>query len=94
MKWRLNTDATSVNVDSANVQISAGRILTVPLDADGNVDQTNSPVIWVNADMTPSNTVYFVEVYSAEGVLAWKNQMTVPVGNDSFDLGTWTPSGL
>jgi len=47
---RLNTDATT-GVD----QIVAGRIVTVPLDANGNVAGT--VLVWPNDQLTPANTV-------------------------------------
>lgn len=66
--FRLNTDAMA-----GDSQISAGRIVTFPLDANGNL----SGLIWPNDMMTPNNTVYLVQAFTAQGHLVWKQQLYI-----------------
>jgi hypothetical protein len=82
--FRLNTDATAVDC-----QISAGRLITFPLDSNGNL----SGYIWPNDQLTPA-TVYIVRAYNAAGELVWNNQMSIPSGMGAFDIGSWVPSNL
>jgi len=66
--FRLNTDAMA-----GGSQISAGRIVTFTLDANGNL----SGYIWPNDQMTPNNTVYFARAYTAEGQLVWEQEFYI-----------------
>ena len=86
LTMHLNTDA----VTGTNVQICAGRVVLVPLDSSGNV--SGVVLIWPNDQLTPTDTVYFVQAYSAQGQLAWQGQQLVTSGGGSFDLNTWVPS--
>jgi hypothetical protein len=88
MTFRLNTD---VKVTGSNIQIQAGRIVTVPLGSGGSISGT--VFLWPNSLLSPAS-VYIVKVYDANGVLAWNNQMTIPAGSGAFDIGTWIPSNL
>jgi hypothetical protein len=63
--FRLNTDAMA-----EDSQISAGRLISFPLDADGNL----SGYIWPNDQMDPSNTTYTVRAYTAQGQQVWEGQ--------------------
>jgi hypothetical protein len=66
--FRLNTDAMA-----GDCQLSAGRVVTFPLDADGNL----SGEIWPNDLMIPSNTVYFAIAYTAKGQPVWEQQLYI-----------------
>jgi hypothetical protein len=79
LKMRLNTDATT-GVD----QIVAGRIVTVPLDANGNVAGT--VLVWPNDQLTPANTVYVTQAFSASGQLCWSEELSIPSGAGSYSL--------
>jgi hypothetical protein len=70
--FRLNTDAVA-----GDSQISSGRIVTFPLDVNGNL----SGYIWPNDQMTPANTVYFVEAFTAEGQMVWEAQLHITSGS-------------
>ena len=66
--FQLNTDAMA-----GLVQITAGRIVTFNLDANGNL----SDFIWPNDQMSPNNTVYFAKAYTAQGQLVWSEQFYI-----------------
>jgi len=65
---RLNTDAVSNDGD----QVSAGIIVTVPLDANGLI--SGSAQFWPNNQLTPTDTVYIIKAYTARGQLVWEYQ--------------------
>ncbi len=71
--FRLNTDA----VASDGSQISAGRIVTFPLDTNGDL----SGYIWPNGSLTPNDTVYFVQAFTAQGELVWSQQLHITAGS-------------
>jgi hypothetical protein len=72
--FRLNMDASA-----GDSQISAGRILTFPLDVNGNL----SGLIWPNDQMTPNNTVYIAQAFTSAGQLVWDQQLFITtVGSD------------
>jgi hypothetical protein len=66
--FRLNTDAMA-----GDKQISAGRLIRFPLDANGNI----SGYIWPNDQMIPNDTVYFAKAYTASGELAWESELYI-----------------
>jgi hypothetical protein len=70
--FRLNTDAVA-----GDSQISSGRMVTFPLDVNGNL----SGYIWPNDQMTPANTVYFVEAFTAKGQMVWEAQLHITSGS-------------
>jgi hypothetical protein len=70
--FRLNTDGMA-----GDSQISAGRIVTFPLDVNGNL----SGLIWPNDQMTPNDNVYFVQAFTAEGQLVWESQLHITSGS-------------
>src|SRR5208282_6844498 len=78
LTFRLNSDARA-----GKFQINSGRIVTVPLDANGNVQ--GAVYLWPNDQMTP-DTVYILKVYSANGQMVMNTQVTIPSGTGSFDL--------
>jgi len=73
--FRLNTDA---RVDDS--QVSAGRVITFPLDSNGNL----SGLIWPNDQMNPNNTVYFVQAFTAAGQLVWEQQLFITTSGSDF----------
>jgi hypothetical protein len=66
--FRLTTDAMA-----GGSQISAGRIVTFPLDSNGNLDG----YIWPNDQMTPNNTVYIAKAYDARGQWVWESEFYI-----------------
>lgn len=77
---RLNTDATT-GVD----QICAGRIVNIPLDAFGNI--LGTILIWPNDILSPANTVYVTQAFSAAGLKVWESELSIPSGATPFSLG-------
>ena len=81
---RLNQDGVA-----SDSQISAGFLIKIPLDINGNIAGTVD--VWPNDQITPT-TVYFVDAYTASGENIWSNQQVIPSGAGSFDIGTWIPN--
>lgn len=82
LTWRLNTDATT----GTNTQIAAGRVVTVPLDAFGNIDGVVS--FWPNDQLTPSGTTYNIKAYDFRGQFVWQNQnFALPSGVGPYNFG-------
>lgn len=80
LTFRLNTDGQS------GVQVCAGRLIRVPLDAFGNIAGTVE--LWPNADLSPAGTTYAITAYTAEGQPVWQNQkFTLPTGAGAYDFG-------
>jgi len=46
-------------------QIASSRLATISLDVNGAV--LGSPMVWPNAELTPSDSVYIYSVYSQVG---------------------------
>jgi hypothetical protein len=79
LTFRLNTDGSS------GVQVAAGRLVTVPLDANGNISGTVS--LWTNDSLTPTDTSYSVIAYTANGQPVWRNmKFLLPSGAGSYDF--------
>ena len=70
----------SVDAMADDVQISAGRIIRLPLDANGNL----SGYIWPNDQMEPNNTVYIARAYTAQGQFVWESQLYITSPSGSF----------
>lgn len=83
LKVRLNIDAVS----SANDQISAGVVVTVPLDVNGLV--SGSAEFWPTDELTP-DTVYIVKAYTAAGQFVWEGTLSsgpsLLLQEDGFDF--------
>jgi hypothetical protein len=73
-------------------QVGFGIKIRVPLDGSGNVSGT--VLVWGNDDLTPVNSYYTVNAFTAKGQLAWGPQYQVVVSGATFDLGTWIPNSL
>jgi hypothetical protein len=80
---RLNTDA----VTGTGAQLAAGRLVRVSLDINGDISGT--VLLWPNDQMTPTDTVYIVRVYSVKGQLAWSSEQVIPSGVGSYDITAW-----
>src|SRR5216684_1509453 len=79
LTFRLNTDGQS------GVQVVAGRLVTVPLDASGNISGTI--LLWTNASLLPTGTTYSIIAYTAAGQPVWRNQkFTLPAGGSPYDF--------
>jgi len=67
--FQLNTDA----VTSSNQQINAGIVTSFVLDGSGTLTGN----IWPNDQLTPTNTVYKVLVYTNPGQLVWRGDLII-----------------
>lgn len=80
LTFRLNTDG------QAGVQVAAGRLVVVPLDAFGNIAGVVS--MWTNDSLTPAGTVYDIRAYTFKGQEVWRNpKFTLPAGSGAYDFG-------
>lgn len=79
LTFRLTTDAQS------GIQVCAGRLVTVPLDVNGNISGTVE--IWPNSDLTPAGTTYAIIAYTAQGQPVWTNpNFTLPDGVGAYSF--------
>jgi hypothetical protein len=79
LTFRLNTDG------QAGVQIVAGRLVTIPLDASGNIDGVVT--LWTNDSLVPAGTTYSIIAYTAQGLAVWRNPaFTLPAGGTSYNF--------
>jgi hypothetical protein len=82
LKIRLNTDAAVLGIGGD--QVTAGTIVTVALDVNGSIAGT--VLLWPNDQLTPINTVYIIQAYSASGQKCWYSEVSIPSGAGSFSL--------
>ena len=82
--FHLNIDAST-----GSQQVLAGIITKATLDSNGSISGT--VYLWPNDQLTPTNTVYIVKVYTNAGELSWSSENVVPSGDGSFDIGLWVP---
>ncbi len=79
LTFRLVTDGSS------GVQVAAGRLVTVPLDANGDIAGTVA--LWTNASLSPTGTTYDVRAYTATGQQVWRNPVfSLPAGGTPYDF--------
>jgi len=92
LRFKLYQDETLSN--NAGL-LCAGAQVSIPLDANGNVDTTQADVsVWPTDQMTPTaNASYTVWGYTAEGQLAWGQNygLTVP-STPAYNLNNWIPN--
>ncbi len=76
----------------SGAQILSGLVLTIPLDANGNV--AGAPLVYPNDLITPANTTYKVSVFAADGTPVWQkpHYQTVPSTPTPYNIGNWIPS--
>lgn len=79
LTWQLNKDGSTTSL-----QVSAGRLVQVSLDGDGNI--LGTVLIWPNDQLSPSDTVYIVKAYSTRGQLVWQSTLTIPTSVDPYPL--------
>jgi hypothetical protein len=75
-------------------QLCGGAEVTIPLDANGNVDTAQANVsVWPTDQMSPAGAFYTVWAYAADGQLAWgpNSNLTVPSGSN-YNLDGWVPN--
>ncbi len=78
LTFKLQTDGSS------GVQVAAGRLVTVPLDASGNIAGT--VLLWTNDTLSPAGT-YDLRAYTAAGQEVWRNPtFSLPSGIGSYDF--------
>lgn len=66
----------SEDAQAPDGQVCAGMTLTVPLDSTGTVSYI--PQVWSNSALTPSDTTYVLEAYTASGLrVLGPNNVTV-----------------
>jgi hypothetical protein len=82
LKIRLNVDASTLGLGGD--QITAGTIITVQLDANGSI--VGTVLLWPNDTLTPINTVYIIQAYSASGQKCWYSEVAIPSGAGAFSL--------
>lgn len=89
LKMHLNQDENIIGVG----QIAAGVTVTINLDVNGAISVSPVQSVWGNDQMTPVNSFYVVEGFTAQGQLAWgpNNQQIIGSGG-TFDVGTWIPN--
>lgn len=89
LKMHLNQDENIIGVG----QIAAGVTVTINLDVNGAISVSPVQSVWGNDQMTPVNSFYVVEGYTAQGQLAWGPNNQQIIGNGgTFDVGTWIPN--
>ena len=77
---------------NSNTQLSSGIIVKVLLDSSGNVVSSPAQSIWGTDVMTPTNTVYQVQVFDNRGELVWGPNYQTVTGSSPFNVGTWVPN--
>lgn len=87
----LSQDAST----SDGIQITAGTVVKIPLDASGNVVTSPAYSIWPNDVLTPANTFYNVSAFTSEGQLVWgPNPQQVFSTPSPFNIGVWIPGSV
>jgi hypothetical protein len=88
LRFYLNQDETVTGV----AEVCSGIYVTILLNSSGSVITSPAQYIWGNDDMTPTNSYYRVEGYTASGQLAWGPNNQQVASGSSFDVGTWVPN--
>lgn len=90
--YLLMTLSQDASVSSPASQIAAGYTVKILLDANGNVSTTTPQYVWPNDVLSPTNTFYSVNAYTANGELVWgPNSEQVLSSPSPYDIGAWTP---
>lgn len=78
LTFRLNVDMQG---SGTSLQVAAGRLVTVPLDANGNIAGT------VYLAVNTAGTTYDIRAYTAKGQFSWRNPtFSLPSGAGSYDF--------
>lgn len=80
LTFQINTDA----VTDTGEQVVAGRLVTADLDENGDIVGTVE--IWPNDQLTPTDTLYILKAYRADGLFAWKGTLVLVSGVDPYNL--------
>jgi hypothetical protein len=93
MDMQLSQDSQVTGASPA-VIITAGRVIRIQLDANGNVQASPAQSVWPNDVLTPANTYYSVKVYTSAGQLVWgPNSQQVLSSPSPYDVGAgWSPA--
>jgi hypothetical protein len=83
--FRLTTDATTGD----NKQLASSVLASALLGITGSISGTVT--LWPNDQLTPTDTVYQIKVYSSQGQQVWESENVIPSGGGSFDIGTLIP---
>lgn len=87
LTMKLNQDEQS----PSEGQIGAGITLTIPLDENGDI--ADSPEVWPNDVLIPTNSYYIVFAFTEEGQQAWGPFYGTVDSPSPFDVTTWVPAG-
>ena len=80
---------------NTGIQIAAGTIVKIPLDASGNIVTSPAYSVWPNDVLSPANTFYNVSAYKANGQLVWgPNAQQVFSTPSPFNVGVWVPGAI
>lgn len=80
---------------NTNTAISAGVVVKIPLDVNGNVITSPTYNVWPNDAMLPLNTYYRVSAYTAVGQLVWgPNAQQVLSTPSPYNVGGWVPGSV
>jgi len=87
--FELSQDGTA----NTSTLVCAGRVIRVPLDANGNIKTSPTYSLWPNDVLTPSNSFYAVTAYTSSGVKVWgPNVQQVLSSPSPFNVGAWVPN--
>jgi hypothetical protein len=95
--FKLNIDQIEA---ASSIAVPSGRVIRVPLDADGNVVTSPTYSLWPNNlltgfDGSTDQSFYFVSVYSNKGQLIWGPfAQTVHDSPSPFNISVWVPNKL
>jgi hypothetical protein len=87
----LKLDADSATVPPLS-EIGAARVITVTLDATGNVATSPAVMVAANDKLNPAGSYYRATVYSAQGQTIWgPNNVQILYNGGIFNLNTLVP---
>lgn len=86
---QLSQDAVTTD----GTQVSAGKVVSIPLDVSGDIVVSPVQSVWPNDVLLPSGTFYIISVYSSAGELVWgPNWQQVPSTPSPYNVGNWVPN--
>jgi hypothetical protein len=66
-----------LNMDIAYNSPSGSQVMAKRVEATLDNNGTVTMTLWPNTNLNPPNSVYFIEAFTAQGLSAWKGQITV-----------------